>query len=301
MMYKSTISIITTLCLCVSSLAQDKVTHQSQYRYLVDRINGIYIPKDIDEAIDTLDTILSAEDKQFATDSLSLEAFRVGTHLGLGMWIRNNWGLWGGSRLQRYFRDRRVFHPDDMSGVILKAYYKKKIQGLEYSAEEDIEPDNDGNHGVEVVKVSRLWWLTRYFRRDWWQWRKENGERRRELKAEGFYKGGTVYFQFPFGCSTAEEQAIWLSADNCDSLPQGKIMEINYGQREIKVLLMSTISPYGIIVFDGDLTPDEDGSFERDFDQFTVDAPNRFYMQKGDELWFDLNAHCWDSWRQLEQ
>ena len=129
MMYKSTISIITTLCLCVSSLAQDKVTHQNQYRYLVDRINGIYIPKDIDEAIDTLDTILSAEDKQYLTDSTStMRGFVAATHFSLGMWMRNNWGLWGGSRLQRYFRDRQVFHPDDMSGEILKAYYKKKIQ-----------------------------------------------------------------------------------------------------------------------------------------------------------------------------
>jgi len=278
-----------------------EVTHQWQYRFFVDRINGIYIPKDIGEAIDTLDTILSAEDKQYVTDSLSLEAFVASTHWGLGMWMRNNWGLWGGSRLQRFFRDRQVFHPDDMSCEILKAYYKKKIQGLEYSVADEIEPHNDGNDGIEVARASRMSWITKYFRKDWWLAKKEMGKKRRELKEEGFYKGGTVYFQFPFGCSTAEEQAIWLSADNCESLPKGKITDINYSQREIKVKLMSIISPHGIIVFDGNLTPDIDGSFERDFDQFTVHAPNRFYMQMGEELWFDLNSHCWDSWWQLKQ
>ena len=278
MMYKSTISIITTLCLCVSSLAQDKVTHQSQYRYLVDRINGIYIPKDIDEAIDTLDTILSAEDKQYLTDSTStMRGFVAATHFGLGMWMRNNWGLWGGSRLQRYFRDRQVFHPDDMSGEILKAYYKKKIQGMEYSAEEAIEPDNVGDNGIKII---------RYFSRDWWRMRRSLSDARRELKEDGFRKGGFVYFQYPYGCSTAEEQ--------------DKITDIDYGQRQIKVKLTSTISPYGIIIFDGDIEPDTEGEFERDFDHFSINAPNRFYMQKGEELWFNLNSHCWDSWWQLK-
>ena len=174
-MSKSTFIIIATLLFCVSSLAQDKVTHQSQYRYLVDRINGIYIPKDIDEAIDTLDSILSAEDKQYATDSLSLEDFVASSHFGLGMWMRNNWGLWGGSRLQRYFNDRQVIHPDAMSHEILKAFYKKKIKGMEYSVEEDIEHDNDESNGISVVRMN---WITKYFHKDWWRMRKGISETR---------------------------------------------------------------------------------------------------------------------------
>lgn len=39
------------------------------------------------------------------------------------MWIRNNWGLWGGSRLQKYFTDKGIHHPDNMSHVILVHYY----------------------------------------------------------------------------------------------------------------------------------------------------------------------------------
>lgn len=297
-MYKTTISIITTLFLCVSSLAQNTVTHQRQYRYLVDRIDGIYIPKDIFEAIDTLDTFLSTEDKQYVTDSLSLDAFLGSTHMGLGMWMRNYWGLWGGSRLQRYFRDRQVFHPDDMSGEILKAYYKKKIQGMDYSVEEDIEPDNNGDSGIKIIRTN---WINKYFNRDWWRARRGLSDARRELQKEGFRKGGFVYFQYPYGCSTAEEQDIWQFADNCDPLPKGKITDIDYGQRLIKVKLTSTISPYGIIIFDGDIEADTDGDFERDFDYFTVNAPNRFYMHKGEELWFDLNSHCWDTWWQVKQ
>jgi hypothetical protein len=44
-------------------------------------------------------------------------------HLGFGMWIRNNWGLWGGSRLQKYFLTRDIKHPDSMSALILEYYY----------------------------------------------------------------------------------------------------------------------------------------------------------------------------------
>jgi hypothetical protein len=44
-------------------------------------------------------------------------------HHSLGMWIRNNWGLWGGSRLPKYFTDPDVNHPDNMSSGVLYHYY----------------------------------------------------------------------------------------------------------------------------------------------------------------------------------
>ena len=39
------------------------------------------------------------------------------------MWLRNNWGLWGGSRLQKYMLERKIQHPDSMSAIILEFYY----------------------------------------------------------------------------------------------------------------------------------------------------------------------------------
>ena len=109
-----------------------------------------------------------------------------------------------------------------------------------------------------------------------------------------------MYFQYPYGCSTAEEQDIWKAAKNCDPLPKGIITDIDYGhgpgQLQIKVKLTSTISPYGIIIFDGDIEPDTEGDLERDFDHFNVNTPNRFYMQKGEELWFYLYPDWWDYW-----
>ena len=288
---KTATFIIVALFLCVSSVAQEKVSYQRDYRYLAERIEGVYIPKDIDEAVDSLDVIISSEDKRHITDSLSLDDFRARCHFGLGMWMRNNWGLWGGSRLQRYFLDRKVTHPDDMSDQILKTYYKKKIQGLDYSIEDDIEP-NPGNYEVRKIGPLRRFWV-----RLKQNMNKDVRKTRRELKKGGYAKGKTVYFMYPYGCSTEEEDKISLELydDNFIPLPKGKITDIDYVSKRIKVKLIDTISPYGIIVFDGDLQGDEFGKIERDFDTFIVNSPNRFYMKPGNELWFDLKSEFWDS------
>jgi len=45
-------------------------------------------------------------------------------HLGLGMWLRNNWCLWHGSELQTYFIELGLVHPDDMSGIILDSFWR---------------------------------------------------------------------------------------------------------------------------------------------------------------------------------
>jgi hypothetical protein len=44
-------------------------------------------------------------------------------HLSLGMWMRNNWGLWGGSRLYKYFQGKGLRDPEDMSSIVLFYYY----------------------------------------------------------------------------------------------------------------------------------------------------------------------------------
>lgn len=282
------------LFMCVSSVAQEKVSYLRDYRYLVDRIDGIYIPKNIDEAIDSLDMIISPGDKRYIADSLSLDAFRARCHFGLGMWVRNNWGLWGGSRLKQYFLDKNIVHPDDMSDVILKVYYKKKIQGLNYPADDDAQASTptSGIHKVTRNPLKLFWARLKY------NMSKDVRENKRKLKKEGYAKGKTVYFQYPFGCSTAEEQK---NTENYEFLPKGKITGIDYSWKRIKVKLVDTISQYGIIIFDGNLKKDKGGNVKRDFDNFIVNAPNRFYMQKGDELWFDLNSGFWDSTKQLEK
>ncbi len=90
----------------------------------------VYIPKDLDDCLAQLQKLLKPE---------NIEKMKGGTeddmiqyHMGLGMWMRNNWGLWGGSRLAKWFNAHGIKHPDDMSGVILDSYWrhlnKKRIK-----------------------------------------------------------------------------------------------------------------------------------------------------------------------------
>ena len=283
---EATTCIIVTLLLCVTSSAQKKVTYQRDYRFYSERIEGTYIPKDIDEAIDSLDTILSEKDKRFIADSLSMEEFCADAHFGVGMWMRNEWGLWSGSRLQKFLTKKKVYHPDEMSYEILKAYYKKKIKGMDYSADRDIE--SHGSRTILIIKSKISDLFNGYPRRK----RKEAAETRRLFDENGCTKGTTVYYQYPYGCSTAEEQNN-LFSDN-PQFPVGRITDIDYGLKRIKIKLLSALSPLGIIVFDGDLFPDDEDNYERDFNNFTPFGPNRFYMQIGDELWFDLESDFWE-------
>lgn len=85
-------------------------------------INGIYIPKNLEECFMELDRLLSEEDKN-TLKNLKDKEETILYHHGLGTSIRNMWGLWGGSRLQAIFINKKVRHPDEMSAVILEFYY----------------------------------------------------------------------------------------------------------------------------------------------------------------------------------
>lgn len=85
--------------------------------------NKSYIPRDLEEAVLALDKLISEEEKP-ELRKMGEDEFLAATHLGIGMYLRNEWGLWKKSELSEYFRRRGIFHPDDMSGEILKSYYK---------------------------------------------------------------------------------------------------------------------------------------------------------------------------------
>lgn len=101
---------------------QEWEQRQARYkqRIVADSIDGVYIPRNMEDCFHTLDSLLNPHDRNhIKACNGELGQF----HFSLGLWIRNNWGLWGGSRLQCYLYDRGTYHPDDMSGQILRFYY----------------------------------------------------------------------------------------------------------------------------------------------------------------------------------
>jgi hypothetical protein len=91
-------------------------------RLTQDTINGFYIPKDLRDSFVQLDSLLKEKDVKVMA-LLPERKDMIRYHHGLGTFLRNNWGLWGGSRLQKYFNERGVYHPDNISGIILKYYH----------------------------------------------------------------------------------------------------------------------------------------------------------------------------------
>lgn len=82
---------------------------------------GIPVPKTVNEAISTLEKILSDEDREYL-----LKNGAISMHHSLGRWIRNEWGLWTGSELKDELMNmnKGLNHPDDMSNYIIEEFIK---------------------------------------------------------------------------------------------------------------------------------------------------------------------------------
>jgi hypothetical protein len=77
-------------------------------------------------------------------------------HFSLGMWLRNNWGLWkGGNELTDYFNSIGIYHADDMSSIILFCYVKL-LRGDDFDFEKEIKKYKDYwiEHGIDIKKES---------------------------------------------------------------------------------------------------------------------------------------------------
>ena len=104
---------------------KERRKEERKKRLTLEKINDIYIPKNLYESLTELDKILNFENKKQLIESK--DSWQFNSHMGgLGMWIRNNWGINGGSRLSKYFNDRNIgkeiFGNDEISGVIIEQY-----------------------------------------------------------------------------------------------------------------------------------------------------------------------------------
>lgn len=96
-----------------------------------------YKPLNLEEAVEQLKIIHHDTTKNKILE-ITEDEFTVGAHMGLGMWMRNNWGLWKGKELAKYFNSIGIYHPDDMSGIILTSYYRE-LHGQEWKIDEQVK------------------------------------------------------------------------------------------------------------------------------------------------------------------
>lgn len=112
------------LVLIISCFQCFSQTTEKQDLSKLDTINQNYIPKNLEESFVQIDSFWHDTTK-IKLKILSEDDFTGRLHHGFGTWLRNNWGLWAGSRLAKYFNEKGIFHPDDMSSIILSSYHRR--------------------------------------------------------------------------------------------------------------------------------------------------------------------------------
>lgn len=85
--------------------------------------NKRYRPKNLDEAITQLDVVYTNKYKKEIFD-MSESEYTTKSHYSTGLWIRYNWRLWQSKGLSKYFNDLGIYHPNDMTDIILRCYYR---------------------------------------------------------------------------------------------------------------------------------------------------------------------------------
>lgn len=104
------------------SLSEKRFNEKYNKNIKKTRINGVYIPKDLDEAFSEIEQLAKKEslDKFKAADA---EFVVKRLHYGLGRWIILNWNFYDGSRISHHIKSYGVTHPDDQVRFLLFALH----------------------------------------------------------------------------------------------------------------------------------------------------------------------------------
>lgn len=98
---------------------------QYQERIRKEILDGVYIPKNLEDAMLELDKRVSSE-ARLKFKALPEDSVCALMHRRLGQWMILNWGFYGGSRLSHYLRSAGVTFPDDMADFLILAYHRRQ-------------------------------------------------------------------------------------------------------------------------------------------------------------------------------
>lgn len=203
-------------------LIEKKWNNEDSARYATDSLRGVYIPKHLQDCFDQINSFWPDSTK-LKVRQWSEDEFTSRAHLGFGMWMRNNWQLWGGSRLSKYFNEMGITHPDDMSGIILDSYHRY-LNNKELKLEEQIQEY-----------------------KDYWETAKADNLKLSREKFAEYEVGDTVVFRYNNGFATPEQEKKY-DDDTC--LAKGKVVAKDTERFQLVVLLLESCDRKGIIYSD---------------------------------------------------
>lgn len=226
-------------------------------RYSSDIWKGIYIPKDIDDAIIQLDYMISDSAKA-RYKGYNENEFIGMSLLSLGRYIRNDWQLWNGSRLTKYFNGLGIYNAEDMSGIIIKSYLRH-LQMKEINLHQQIQECKNYKREA-LIKENEL----------------------NKICFEKYLLGDTV--ELITTRSLNRNKASHVNNNNCH--PKGIVLSKNQEGFIIKVKLIETCetSRVAYYIHPGDVLNEKKASRCRHL--LNRNRENIYFMRKGQMKWF---------------
>ena len=110
------------------AFTESEINREYQERIKKDRIGGVYIPKNLDDAITELDKKIEPASR-LKIKALPEDSVCAVLHFRLGQWMISGWSFYEGSRISHYLKSAGVTYPDDMADFLLIAY-QRKLNGI---------------------------------------------------------------------------------------------------------------------------------------------------------------------------
>lgn len=199
-----------------------KWENEDKIRFTTDSLRGVYIPKNLEDCFTQINSFW-ADSTKLKMKDLTDKEFTSRLHFGFGMWMRNNWQLWGGSRLSKYFNDMGIYHPDDMSGIILGNYHKN-LNSQEIKLEEEIK-----------------------YYQNYWKKSKLAEKEQRQKEFSKYKISDTLLYKYKLGYVSKNQEKKY-DDDLCTA--RGVITELDSAEFFIKVRLTESCDRKGIIYYD---------------------------------------------------
>ena len=103
--------------------ASKDLTDNYEWRIRQTRLEGVYIPKDLKDAMRRLTRLTTEESRQKFMSLPEGEAVKK-LHFSFGRWVSLNWSFYRGSRFSKYLKDMGLTYPDDMSTFTLSVFHR---------------------------------------------------------------------------------------------------------------------------------------------------------------------------------
>lgn len=131
----------------------EEYREQYEWRIKQERLFGVYVPRGLDEAIARLDELTDEDSRQKFAALPEERAYRRLYH-SLRLWIIENWGFNGGSRLSHVFSPFQIAHPDDLAELIIVSWHRH-LNGKDRNLKELVEGIRERRKAIWSARQSK--------------------------------------------------------------------------------------------------------------------------------------------------